>query len=244
MQQPPPPPYGHYAPPAVGGPPQGYGTAPGYGTAAPTPQGMPPQAVTEKPVDPMRMLIGVVGCGLFALSAIIAMVTRDDPSKFTGLLFTFVELLGLMGMAAGFSGLRTLPGMLAAGGNAVVGICALCIEALAFMEFGGVFLWQLAFVALNGWMFISLAANAGALAASHRKTGPIAFAGVGLWALAALVGAYFLFRAVMYFFDQPVSEASTAVTIAEVVHLLAALATGAVFLVARARASTPAPARG
>lgn len=223
MQQPPygQPPYGQqYQQPLAG-----YG-APGY---APPPQGG--ASTAEKPVDPVRMIVGVVGCGLLVINLLYSMLSDGPNGKFMALLFGMIEVAGYLGLAAGLSGLRTKLGMVGAGANALAAVVLLGVTAFFMLEIHSFFLFKLVMFSINGASVLAFAGTAVVLATSSKKIGPVAFGGAGAFGLATLFALYFFFKSVMLFVSDRMDPSKTMTTVMHVVELLAAAATAAAFLV-------------
>ena len=178
MQQPPygQPPYGQQ----YQQPPAGYGP-PGY---APPVQGG--ASTAEKPVDPVRMILGVVGCGLLVINLLYSMLSDGPNGKFMALLFGMIEVAGYVGLAAGLSGLRTKLGMVGAGANALVAVVLLGVTGFWMVDIHSLFLFKLMMFSINGASVLAFAGTAVAFGTSAKKVGPAAFGSAGLFGLATL----------------------------------------------------------
>lgn len=228
MQQPPygQPPYGQQ----YQQPPAGYGP-PGY---APPMQGG--GAAADKPVDPTRMIIGVVGCGLLVINLLYSMLSDGPSGKFTAFLFGMIEVAGYVGLAAGLSGLRTKLAMIGAGANALVAVVLLGVTGFWIIEIRSLFLFKLMMFSINGASILAFTGTAATLATSAKKIGPAAFGGAGLFGLATLFALYFFFKSVMFFVSDRMDPSKSMTTVMHVVELLAAAATAAALLIAMTNA--------
>lgn len=196
----------------------------------------PPQAAADKPIDPTRMIIGVVGCAALALYSVIAM-TAERPSSGFLLFLSLVEVVGLAGIGVGLTGLRTMPSVLAAVASGLAASTVLAARALMLLEIRSMFLWNLTIMALHGWMLVAFAMFAVSLATGARKLGPVAFGGAGLFGVASLLQAYFFFQQFMFFLKKDMDPSPGAWKAAHIVHILGAAvaATALVLAITKAK---------
>lgn len=221
---------------------QPYGVPPGaHGQFA---QPFPTQAPigpVAKPVDSTRMIVAMIGFGVMALHSLTLLFIDHIESHAAAFVLAFLHAAGLVAAGVGLTGLRSTPALLSAVANAIAAVTLLGFQALNILDIESIFIYRFYFVLLDGWLAAAAVMTAVTLFVNARKLGPAAFAAGGLWAIASLIEARFLFVAVAHFLKQEVGYSEGWRTASLVGILLASIAAAVTFLLFKLRAPNTTP---